>query len=229
MGVLDPYANQRALVIGASGGIGRALCDALERAGAEVTPLSRSQDGLDLTNEGTVEAALAPLSGPYDVIFVATGALEIDGTEPEKSLGALSAAAMTDQFSLNAIGPALVLKHVRRLLPKDRRAVFVALSARVGSIGDNRLGGWYSYRAAKAALNQIIRTASIELARSHKGLICVALHPGTVATAFTRKYLGRHPAVPPQAAAQNLLSVVAGLDASQTGKFFDWAGKPVPW
>ena len=229
MAALDAYKNQRALVIGASGGIGSALSDALERAGADVMRLSRSADGLDVTDEASVKAALGALDGPCDLILVTTGALEIDGAEPEKSLGALSAQAMLDQYALNAIGPALVLKHARRLLPKDRRCVFAALSARVGSIGDNRLGGWYSYRSAKAALNQIIRTSSIELARSHPDLICVALHPGTVATAFTEKYLGRHPSVPPDEAAENLLSVIADLDSGQTDCFFDWAGKPVAW
>ena len=220
---------QHALVIGASGGIGRGIADSLRIEGVSVTQLSRRDDGLDVTDEVSVKAALGRLTGPYELIVVATGALEIDGAEPEKSLSALSASAMLDQYALNAIGPALILKHSARLLPKDRRAVFAALSARVGSIGDNRLGGWYSYRASKAALNQIIHTASIELARSHKNLICVALHPGTVATAFTRKYLGRHSSVPAEEAAQNLLSVVAELDPAQTGGFFDWAGKPIAW
>jgi NAD(P)-dependent dehydrogenase (short-subunit alcohol dehydrogenase family) len=216
-------------VVGASGGIGSALADALGIAGVSVTPLSRRDDGLDIIDEVSVKAVLGRLTGPYELIVVATGALEIDGAEPEKSLSALSAPAMLDQYALNAIGPALILKHSARLLPKDRRAVFAALSARVGSISDNRLGGWYSYRASKAALNQIIHTASIELARSHRNLICVALHPGTVATAFTRKYLGRHPSVPTEEAAQNLLSVIAELDPAQTGGFFDWAGKPIDW
>ncbi|MBT5473980.1 MAG: C factor, cell signaling protein, partial [Rhodobacteraceae bacterium] len=101
--------------------------------------------------------------------------------------------------------------------------------ARVGSIGDNKIGGWYSYRAAKAALNQIIHTGAIELARTHKQAVCVALHPGTVQTPFTAKYLGRHPSVPAAQAALNLLSVLEGLGPDKTGQFFDWAGKPVPW
>ncbi len=134
-----------------------------------------------------------------------------------------------DQFALNAVGPALILRHAARLLPRDRRAVFAVLSARVGSIGDNRLGGWVSYRASKAAVNQIVHTAAIELARTHKQAICVVLHPGTVQTEFTRKYLGRHPAVAPDTAAANLLSVVQRLTPDDTGGFFDWAGKPVPW
>jgi NAD(P)-dependent dehydrogenase (short-subunit alcohol dehydrogenase family) len=122
-----------------------------------------------------------------------------------------------------------VLKHSVRLLPREGRAVFAALSARVGSIGDNGFGGWYSYRTAKAALNQMIHTGAIELGRSHREAICVALHPGTVETEFTRKYLGRHPAVPAPEAAENLLRVIAGLQPEDSGGFFDWQGKPVPW
>ncbi|NSX54087.1 SDR family NAD(P)-dependent oxidoreductase [Parasulfitobacter algicola] len=220
---------EKALIIGSSGGIGRALVAALETRGVAVTGLSRSGDGLDVTDEASVEAALGLLTGPYDLIFVVTGALEIDGAEPEKTIKALSAQAMMDQFRLNAVGPALVMKHGLRLLPRDRRAVFAAMSARVGSIGDNAMGGWYSYRTAKAALNQVIHTGAIELARTHKQAICVTMHPGTVATKFTEKYAGRHKTVPPEEAAQNLLRVLDGLTTDQTGGFFDWAGKEVPW
>ncbi len=220
---------ERALVIGASGGIGSAIAAALGARGVAVTGVSRSVDGLDVTDEGSVEAALAELEGPFDLIFIATGALEIHGAAPEKSLDQVTAKRLADQFALNCIGPSLVLKHARHLLPRDRRAVFAALSARVGSIGDNRLGGWYAYRTAKAALNQMIHTAAIELKRTHKKSICVALHPGTVATDFTAKYAGRHKTVPPETAARNLLSVLDGLTPEQTGRFYDWAGKPVPW
>lgn len=219
----------KALIIGASGGIGQAVVTALRQRGVAVTALSRSADGLDVTEEASVEALLSPLEPPYDLVFVATGALEVSGAAPEKGIREVTAEAMIDQFALNCVGPSLVFKHVLRLLPKDRRAIFAALSARVGSIGDNRLGGWYSYRTAKAALNQMIHSASIELARTHKQGICVALHPGTVATAFTEKYLGRHPSVPPEEAAQNLLSVLDQLTSKQTGQFFDWKGEAVPW
>lgn len=218
----------RTLILGASGGIGGALAKACAARGEDVTALSRSKDGFDITSEDSVAKHLAGL-GPFDRIVVATGALEIDGAEPEKTVKAIRAKAMADQFALNAIGPALVLSHAHSLLPRDRRAVFAVLTARVGSIGDNRLGGWVSYRAAKAAANQILRTAAIELARSHRQAVCVALHPGTVATDFTAKYLGRHPAVPPEDAAQNLLAVMDALTPEDTGRFFDWAGKPVPW
>ena len=218
-----------ALIIGASGGIGRALNDHLTTDGVKVTRLARSTDGFDLTDPDGAERMLASLSDPFDLIMVASGALEINGMGPEKSMRALSAKAMMDQFALNAVGPALVLKHVHRLLPRDRRSVIAVLSARVGSIGDNRLGGWVSYRAAKAAVNQIVHTAAIELARTHKQAICVALHPGTVKTAFTEKYLARHPAVEPNEAAANLLSVINGLTPADSGSFYDWAGKRVPW
>ncbi|KJS43913.1 MAG: C factor, cell signaling protein [Roseovarius sp. BRH_c41] len=219
----------KALIIGASGGIGRAVSAALQARGVMVTGLSRSGDGIDLTDEGSIAAALGRLEGPYELILVATGALEIAGAEPEKALRQVSAQAMLDQFALNCVGPSLVLKHSVRLLPREGRAVFAALSARVGSIGDNNFGGWYSYRTAKAALNQMIHTGAIELVRSHRGAICVALHPGTVETAFTRKYLGRHPAVPAAEAAENLLRVIDGLRPEASGGFFDWQGKPVPW
>lgn len=220
---------ERALIIGASGGIGMAISAALTARGVQVTTVSRSRDGFDVTDDICVRTHLSALDGPFDLIFVATGALEIDGAEPEKSLKALEPAALMDQFALNAMGPALVLKHAAQLLPRDRRAVFAVLSARVGSIGDNRLGGWYAYRAAKAALNQLIRCAAIELGRSHKQLSVVALHPGTVQTEFTRKYLGRHPSVPPAEAAGNLLRVIDDLSPKDTGRFFDWAGKEVAW
>ncbi len=220
---------RKALVIGASGGIGSALCAALEARGVLVTALSRTQDGLDVTDETSIEATVAGLEGPYDLIFVATGALEINGAEPEKTIRDVTAQAMLDQFALNCVGPSLIFKHTHRLLPRKGRAVFAALSARVGSIADNGLGGWYAYRTAKAALNQMLHSSAIELARSRKEAICVALHPGTVETKFTQKYVGRHAAVPPAVAAENLLTVIDHLTVNDTGQFYDWAGKPVPW
>jgi len=219
----------KALIIGSSGGIGTALTQALTARGVAVTGLSRSGDGLDVTDEASVSEALGALDGPFDLVFVATGALEINGAKPEKTLRHVSAEAMIDQFKLNTVGPSLVLKHSMRLLPRTGRAVFAALSARVGSIGDNRLGGWYSYRTSKAALNQMLHGAAVELGRTHKDLICVALHPGTVETPFTKKYVGHNPSVPASDAAENLLSVLDGLTSGDTGKFYDWQGKEVPW
>ena len=220
---------KQVLIIGASGGVGAALAAAYEGRGDTVTGLSRSLDGFDITDERSVDQHLTALNGPFDVVLVATGALEIDGAAPEKTIKSISQKAMLDQFALNAGGPALVLRHASDLLRRGAPCVFAVFSARVGSIGDNRIGGWISYRSAKAAVNQIVHTAAIELSRSHPQSICVALHPGTVETPFTEKYLGRHPAVPPGEAADNLLRVIDGLTPDNSGGFFDWAGKAVPW
>ncbi|MHA6325512.1 SDR family NAD(P)-dependent oxidoreductase [Roseivivax sp. CAU 1753] len=220
---------KHALIIGASGGIGSAVARELEARGVAVTGVSRSEGGLDVTDEASVAAHLGALEGPFDLVFCATGALEIDGAVPEKSIRDLDAKAMQDQFRLNAIGPALVLKHAIGLVPRRERAVMAVLSARVGSIGDNRLGGWYSYRTAKAAVNQVVHTAAIEFARSHKQLACVALHPGTVETAFTAKYADSHPTVTPEHAAQRLCDLFATLEPEHSGLFFDYAFKEIPW
>lgn len=215
-------------MIGASGGIGSAISTALEARGSNVLRLSRSLDGFDVTDEASVAKGLSGLSG-FDGVIVASGALEVQGAVPEKTIRAISAKAMADQFAVNAIGPALVLKHAHQLLRRDGRTMFAVLSARVGSIGDNRIGGWISYRAAKAAVNQILHTSAIELARSHPEAICVALHPGTVRTHFSEKYVGRHPTVEADDAAQNLLRVMDGLTPAHSGQFFDWRGEQVAW
>ncbi|WP_136637032.1 SDR family oxidoreductase [Pseudooceanicola onchidii] len=220
---------KRALIIGDSGAIGGAVAARLRADGVEVVGLSRSRDGLDVTDGASVARVLGALEGPFDFLLVATGALEIGGAGPEKALRDIEAEAMAAQFALNAIGPALVLREAGRLMPRDGRSVCAVLTARVGSIGDNRLGGWHSYRAAKAAANQIVRGASIELGRTHKEAVVVALHPGTVQSDLTKKYLGRHPAVTPEAAAEHLLSVVGGLTAEDIGGFFDWKGERVEW
>lgn len=219
----------RVLIVGASGGIGAALAAEAAARGAEVTGLSRARDGLDVTDPDSVARVLGRLSGPYERVLVATGGLGIGGRGPEKSLRALDAAGLAAQFALNAIGPALVLREAVRLMPRDRGAVFAALSARVGSIGDNRSGGWYGYRAAKAGLNQILRSAAVELARSHPHLTVAALHPGTVRTPLSAPFLGTHPAVSPDQAARNLWAVIERLTPAQTGGFFDWAGQEIAW
>lgn len=221
--------RKNALILGASGGIGSALCAVLRTRGVRVVGLSRSVDGFDLTDETSVEKALDALSETFDLIIIATGALVVNGAEPEKSLKHVGANSMMDQFAINAVGPALILRHVGRLLSRKKPAQIAVLSARVGSIGNNRLGGWYSYRAAKAALNQIVHSASIELARSHKQLACVALHPGTVQTSFTENYVDRHATVSATEAAENLLGVLDDLDATHTGRFYDWSGAEVQW
>lgn len=218
----------RSLIIGASGGIGSAFHRHLAKRGPVVT-LSRSTNGLDLCDEASIEIAMTSLSETFDLILVATGALTINGALPEKTIRNVTAQAMSDQFALNAIGPLLCLKYALPVIPKDRRCVFAAISARVGSIGDNKIGGWTSYRTAKAALNQAMRTASVELKRTHKQAIVTCLHPGTVKTRFTADYAARHRTVSADQAANDLLMVIDGLTPDQSGGFFDYAGKQVPW
>lgn len=219
----------RVLVVGASGGIGSAIAQAYTTRGAEVTGLSRTENGLDVTDDASVDALLGQLEPPFHRIVVTTGALVIDGHEPERAIREVSADALIQQMKVNALGPMLVLKHALRLLPKDEASVFAALSARVGSIGDNNIGGWHSYRAAKAALNQLIHGAAIEMKRTHKQATAVCLHPGTVETPFTAKYAGRHKIVPAPEAATNLIDVIEGMSPAQSGGFFDYAGKEIPW
>lgn len=219
---------KNALIIGASGGIGAALTDAVRDRGDTVTTLSRIEDGLDIADEASVARVFGGVTGSFDMILVATGILAPPGGAPEKAVSAITAQAMAQVFAVNAIGPALILKSALPMIPKDRRVVIGVLSARVGSIGDNRIGGWHSYRASKAALNQIVHGAAIELARTHPQAVCVALHPGTVKTAFTRDYKAKGK-VDASAAAANLLAVLDGLTTAQSGGFYDYTGVSVPW
>jgi NAD(P)-dependent dehydrogenase (short-subunit alcohol dehydrogenase family) len=184
---------------------------------------------VDLRDEATIEAAALTL-GEVDLVIIATGLLHDGAVKPEKTWRALDAQAMQANFEINTIGPALVAKHVLPLLPRDRRAVFAALSARVGSIGDNRLGGWYSYRASKAALNQIIRCLSLELATKRPHAICIGLHPGTVDTALSKPFQANVADAKLFTAAQSaahLLAVLSDLTPAQSGRVFDWAGDEV--
>jgi NAD(P)-dependent dehydrogenase (short-subunit alcohol dehydrogenase family) len=218
----------RALVIGASGGIGSAISHLLSARGSSVTNLSRSAQGFDLTDPEAVEYHLGNINGTFDTIIVATGILSAQDHRPEKCLTEINAVQMAHVLAVNAIGPALVLRHLPSLLHHKSRAVVGVLTARVGSIGDNNLGGWYSYRAAKAAANQIVRTAALEITRKRPKAIVVAIHPGTVETAFTSAYKS-HAKVTPKNAANNLLSVLDSLTPAQNGGFFDSAGRPVKW
>nr|WP_085848712.1 SDR family NAD(P)-dependent oxidoreductase [Pacificibacter marinus] len=221
--------QMRALIIGHTGGIGSAVASALGKRGVDVVGVSRSTHGLDLRNPESIEAVFAAVSGQFDLVIVATGQLDGAGRKPEKSLKALTYDAMADQFAVNTIGPALILRQLPRLLPKDRPCTVAVLSARVGSIGDNKMGGWYSYRAAKAATNQVVHSAAIELSRSHKLSCIIAYHPGTVATPFTAQHQGNNKTVGAQDAAHNMLAVLDGMTPSDTGNFFDWRGAPVVW
>lgn len=223
----------RAVVIGASGGIGAAVADALREEDVEVHAFARaftSDRHVDVSNEPSIAAAAARVGGAVDLVFVATGLLHEGGRGPEKAMRELDPDWLQRNFLVNAIGPALVAKHFLPLLPRDRRAVLAALSARVGSIADNALGGWYGYRASKAALNQLIRTLSIEERRRNPQSIVVALHPGTVDTGLSKPFQGAvQPGrlFTPARAAVQLLDVLDGLRAKDSGRLFDWEGKEV--
>jgi NAD(P)-dependent dehydrogenase (short-subunit alcohol dehydrogenase family) len=217
----------RSLVIGAGGGIGAALVAALP---ADTIAIGRATTpALDLTDEASIAAAAATLRAyaPFQRIIDATGALIIDGRGPEKRLADLDPAILARAFAINAIGPALLIKHFADLLPRQGRCVFATLSARVGSIGDNRLGGWYAYRASKAALNQVLRTAAIEVARKRPEALLLALHPGTVQTSLSAPFTTPGQGITPEECATRLLRVMDG--ASATGTFLDHRGETVPW
>ncbi|WP_428407294.1 SDR family NAD(P)-dependent oxidoreductase [Hyphococcus sp.] len=226
----QPY---NALVIGASGGIGSAVTDALndDPQCAHVIALSRSRNRLDLTDEESVATAaqnIAPGDG-FDLIFNAAGVLDINGAGPEKAFKDIDAEVMARALAVNAVGTALAFKYFLPLMKRDGKSVFATLSARVGSIADNRLGGWMSYRASKAALNQIVRCAAIEEKRRNKESIVVALHPGTIPTPLTEKYAKDRYTASPEECARNLLGVISRLSAEQSGGFFDYAGETIPW
>ena len=224
-----------AVVFGAGGGVGGALVEAIRTAQRfdHVVTFSRSTSpSIDLLDEASLEraAAYAADLGELRLAIDATGFLHDERQGPEKTWRQLDAVNLARSFALNAIGPALIMKHVLPRLPRSGKAVFATLSARVGSIGDNRLGGWYSYRASKAALNQLVRTAAVELARRSPDAICVALHPGTVATPLSAPFAASGADVhTPAAAAHHLLAVVDQLTADANGEFFDWRGQTVPW
>lgn len=219
-----------AVVIGARGGIGAALVDALREEGETVHAFARPE--LDILDETSIARAAAQVAAgpPPRLVFVATGLLHEGERGPEKSLKELDADWLARTLAVNAIGPALVAKHFLPLLPKGERGVFAALSARVGSISDNRLGGWYGYRSAKAALNQLIRTLAIEMKRVNDRAIVVGLHPGTVDTnlskPFQKNVAPGHLFDAGRAAVQ-LLDVIDGLGVKDSGQIFAWDGATV--
>ena len=218
------------LVIGSSGGIGKAFVKNFKQFGWSVTQLSRSEHEFDMTNEQSIKHHINNLTDQkFNRIIIATGALEINNIRPEKSLAMISTDNTINHFLLNSIGPILCLKHILPLLPKNEQSICGILSARVGSIEDNYLGGWHSYRMSKAALNQGIRGSAIQISRSNPMSTIVALHPGTVETSLTKKYLPRCKYVSTDTSAKNLIKVMNNLNPENTGSFYDYAGKKIPW
>lgn len=224
-----------AIIIGASGGIGGALAEAIEEEGEydRVLRLSRSATGdghIDLEDEASIAAAAGRIDRPPSLLIVATGILHTADFGPEKSWDELDPQWLARQFAINATGPALVAKHFLPLFPRDGRCIFAVLSARVGSVSDNRLGGWYGYRASKAALNQMIRSIAIEQKRRNDRSIVVALHPGTVDTPLSERFQKNVPATQlfdRERAALQLLDVLDGLKPPDSGRIFAWDGEEI--
>lgn len=232
----------RAAVFGGSGGIGAAFAAALAAdprcaavhagargalaGGERIIPFR-----FDLTDAESIAAAAEGI-GAADLVIVATGVLHGAGLSPEKTYRALEADALAQAFAVNATGPALIARHMLPRLPRTGKSVFAALSARVGSISDNRLGGWHAYRASKAALNMLVRTCAIELARTHREAVCVTLHPGTVDTGLSKPFqagVAADALFTPAQSAAHLLAVIDGLAPAGTGRLFAWDGTEIPF
>ena len=220
----------RALVFGASGGIGQAFSRFLEdKLGSEnVVNVSRSFDGFEISDEEKILKFSESIEGSFNLIINATGVLQTTEEGPEKTINVVKQKLMIDMMTINAIGPALLLKNFSKKLDKTKFSVFVNLSARVGSITDNRLGGWISYRSSKAALNQIIKTSSIEINRRNKNAICVGLHPGTVKTSFTEKFQNTTETISPDESVKMMMKVVENLSVDDNGHCFAYDGKAIP-
>ncbi len=239
--------NQRAVIFGASGGIGRALAEQLALSGnyREIFAGGRSLPTFastaiqpftfDLLDEATIARAAQEIgeAGPTDLVIVATGVLQTGAPQmPEKSWSAIDAAAMAEVFAINTIGPALIAKHILPLMRQDTRSTFAVLSARVGSIGDNRTGGWHSYRASKAALNMLVRNFAIELGRRNPHGIVVGVHPGTVDTALSQPFqrsVSPEKLFTPSQSASHIIDVLDGLTPEDTGGVFAWDGTAIPF
>jgi NAD(P)-dependent dehydrogenase (short-subunit alcohol dehydrogenase family) len=250
-GLTTPFRSfadeMHVVVVGASGGIGRALTTKLAQSPAvkRITACSRSRPvpedpkirhhRLDLTDEATIAGAaqsVASEDSALDLAVVASGILhDGEALRPEKTWRALEGAALERAYRVNAVGPALIAKHFLPLLARDRKSVFAALSARVGSISDNHLGGWHAYRASKAALNMLLRSFAIELARRNPRAVCVGLHPGTVDTRLSAPFQSNLPEgklFTPDRAASCLLAVLDRLTPDDSGGVFAWDGALIP-
>lgn len=223
--------NTRAAIVGASGGIGAAFCERLHARGVTVHPFSRAGDvPVDLLDEDSIAAAADSIDAPLDLVIVATGVLHGDSFQPEKTMRQLDGRAMLDVLAVNTVGPALVAKHFLPKLTRREPSVFAALSARVGSIGDNRLGGWLSYRSSKAALNMALKTLAIEHRRTHKHGAVIGLHPGTVDTGLSKPFQRGVPEgklFSPAFAAERLLTVIEDISAADSGGVFAWDGQRI--
>lgn len=239
-------SNLRVIVVGSTGGIGAAFVDSLAASEqvAQIYALSRQGQShpspkvanltFDFTDENSIEAAAEALreTGAFDLCIIATGLLQGEGIAPEKNMRAMSLEAFQKSFMVNTFGPAITAKYFLPLMRRDGKAVLAALSARVGSISDNRIGGWYAYRASKAALNMILKTLSIEFGRRFKETVIIGLHPGTVDTGLSKPFQGNVPEgklFTPEFSAENLLKVIDQVKPEDSGSLFAWDGEKVPF
>ncbi len=232
------------VVFGGSGAIGAALIQQLskENPSAQLHVFSRrvpdyslpqmTYYSLNFSNEAQLEEHARMIKQPIDLLIVATGTLHDKDRKPEKSLRELTSEKLMELYIVNTIGPAMIAKHFLPKLNQKSRSVFAAISARVGSIEDNRLGGWYAYRMSKSALNMFLKTASIELKRTHKNAVVIGLHPGTVDSELSKPFQSNVPKgklFTPDYSAKKLLSVIKGVTSSDSGQIFAWDGQVIPY
>lgn len=225
------------VVIGGTGSIGRAISEQIRSLGfKEIIIIGRrTNPSIDFNDEQTIKNAAEFIKNKkkaISILFDATGILhdEENNQMPEKTLKNINLKFAQKNFLINAIGPSLLIKHFAPLLDSEQKSVFATLSAKVGSISDNGFGGWYSYRASKAALNQLIKTASIEMKIKNKNSIFIALHPGTVKSKLSKPFQKSNLKIQtPEESAGHLITIIKEVKTSETGKFFNWDGTELPW
>ena len=227
--------NNIVVVIGSSGSIGSALIQELTNQGFQnIIGFSRlSSPSLDLLNEQSIAQSAEFVKNkniPVSLVFDATGLLYDDNHMPEKTYKNIDLSFMKKNFEINVMGPALIMKYFLPLLDCDEKSIFASISAKVGSISDNRYGGWYSYRASKAALNQIVKTASIEMKMKNKNAICLCIHPGTVESKLSKPFQKNDLKIQsPQESALHIYKILMTSGAKDTGCFYNWDGKKIEW
>jgi len=229
--------NNLAIVIGGTGAIGNAIASEIENLGFQdvIKIGTKTTPSINFNDEDTILNTVNLVKEkqkPISILFDATGILhdQKNSFMPEKTLKNINLEFAKKNFLINAIGPSLLIKHFAPLLDSENKSVFATLSAKVGSISDNGYGGWYSYRASKAALNQLIKTASIEMKVKNKNAVFVALHPGTVKSNLSQPFQKTNLKIQDaEESAKNLIKIIDQINPSQTGKFFNWDGSELPW
>ncbi len=227
--------NNLVVIAGGTGAIGKAIADELSKIGfLDIIKIgTKTSPSINFNNENTILETVEYIrekNKPITIFFDATGVLHHDNFMPEKTFKNIKFEFSKKNFLINTIGPSLLIKHFAPLLDKDEKSVFATLSAKVGSITENGYGGWYSYRASKAALNQIIKTASIEMKVKNKKAIFVSLHPGTVKSNLSEPFQKANLKIQnPDESAKHLIKIINSIDSSQTGKFFNWDGSEIAW